>query len=642
MGPMIVPGPNVPARHLAAEARTLPDLFRLRCETSAGAPAIYEKRDGTWTPMSWTGFFDEARRVARGLAELGVKRGDRVAVLGPTKSPWAIYDMAAQLLGAVSFGIYPKQTIEQIRYLLEHSEAKVILVDSQDELESVLAAAKGLSSLTAIVPWDAALAKENASRDPRIVSPEKLSGEKIGDAELADSLGAISPEDTAILVYTSGTTGLPKGAMISHRNILSCLTAFESVVPLTQSDLSLNFLPMAHAAERVLGFYGRISSGTATAYARSMGSVLDDVREVQPTLFGSVPRIFEKAYAKIHDELEHKPRAVQKLVAWASAVGREAAKLEIEGREIPRGLRMKRAIADRLLGRRVRAAFGGRIRFFATGAAPIALEILEFFWGVGLPIYELYGMTEATVVTHCNRPGATKLGTVGRITAPMEARVAEDGEILMRGPWVFQGYYKSPDATAEAVKDGWLHTGDIGTIDADGFLRITDRKKHLIITAGGKNLAPANIENAIKNQDPLVSQVYAHGDRRAFVTALIAPSPLETLAWGKERNLVQASEVDTLSRELLDSPANRSNALNEAMARVVSHPDFSARIREAVRKGNKQLAQVESVRRFTVLDRDFSQESGELTPTMKLKRKAVEQLHAKAIDAMYEGGGIES
>ena len=282
------------------------------------------------------------------------------------------------------------------------------------------------------------------------------------------------------------------------------------------------------------------------------------------------------------------------------------------------------------------------MRFFVTGAAPIAVEILEFFWGAGLPVYELYGMTEATVCTHTNRPGATKLGTVGRVIAPMEARIADDGEVLLRGPWVFQGYYKNPDATAETVKDGWLHTGDIGTIDPDGFLRITDRKKHLIITAGGKNVAPANIENAIKNQDPLVSQVYAHGDRRAYVTALIAPSPLETLAWGKERGLIAAPEIEKLTRELLENPAGRSDVLNAAMARVVSHADFSARIRDAVRKGNQQLAHVEQVRRFTVLDRDFSQEAGELTPTMKVKRKAVEQLHASLIDAMYAGGGIES
>ncbi len=603
---------------------------------------MYEKQGGAWTPISWKSFFEQARRAARGFATLGVKRGDRIAVLGPTKSPWAIYDMAAQLVGAVSLGIYPHQTVEQIRYLLQHSEAKVVLVDGQEELDSVLAAAAGLDSLLVIVPWDAALAKENASRDARVLSPDALRAEALSDAELDASLGAISPEDTAILIYTSGTTGPPKGAMISHRNILTLLDGYKGIAPLSQSDVSLNFLPMAHAAERVLGFYGRIDAGIATAYARSMATVLDDLGEVRPTIFGAVPRIFEKAYAKIQSELEKKPRAVQKLAAWSTTIGRAAARHEIAGRPVPVALRAQRAVADRIVAKRVREAFGGRVRFSVTGAAPIALEILEFFWGAKLPIYELYGMTEATVCTHVNRPGATKLGTVGRVVPPMEARIADDGEVLLRGPWVFQGYYKDPEATASTVKDGWLQTGDIGTVDADGYLRITDRKKHLIITAGGKNLAPANIENAIKNQDPLVSHVYAHGDRRAFVTALIAPSPLETLAWGKERGLVPPADVETLTRELLANPASRSAPLNAAMARVVSHPDFGARIREAVRKGNEHLAQVERVRRFSVLDRDFSQEAGEMTPTMKLKRKSVEQLHGSLIDAMYAGGGIES
>jgi long-chain acyl-CoA synthetase len=455
------------------------------------------------------------------------------------------------------------------------------------------------------------------------------------------SIGAISPDDTAILIYTSGTTGPPKGAMISHRNIVSLLAAQEGVTEFFEDDLSLNFLPMAHAAERVFGFYGRIDTGIATAYARGMGTVLEDLGDVRPTIFGAVPRIFEKAYAKVHSELAKKGPKVQKLFAWAVSVGRECVRLDLAGESISPRLVAERAIADKLVFGKIRDAFGGRVRFSITGAAPIAVEILEFFWAAGLPIYEVYGMTEATVCTHANRPGAVKLGTVGRVMPPMEAKVAADGEVMLRGPWVFQGYYKQPEATAETVIDEWLHTGDIGTIDADGYLKITDRKKHLIITAGGKNLAPANIENAIKNQDPLVSQVYAHGDRRAFITAIIAPSPLETLAWGQERNILSKPEVDALTREVMENPASRSPALNAAMAKVVADPDFGARIRAAVRKGNQELAHVEHVRRFAVLDRDFSQEAGELTPTMKLKRKAVEQLHGKVIDSLYEGGGLE-
>jgi long-chain acyl-CoA synthetase len=628
-------------RRITPNARTLGDLFRRRAKASASSPAVYEKRNGRWEPTTWSELYDLARRAARGLIELGVKRGDRVAILGPTKMPWAILDMASQLIGAVSYGIYPKQTVDQIRYLLSHSEAKVIYVDGKDELSSVLAAAKELPNLTAIIPWEVKLFTSNKDIDPRVTSPDVLTGKALGEAEVETMLAAIDPADTAILIYTSGTTGPPKGAMISHTNILSLLAAQKVMVEFRENDLSLNFLPMAHAAERILAFFGRIDTGIAAAYAQSMSTVLDDVADVQPTLFGAVPRIFEKAYAKIQGELAKKPPAVQKLFGWATSVGIRCARLEIEGRRVPRRLRLQRRIADRLVFRKIRAAFGGRVRFFVTGAAPIAMEILELFWGIGLPIYELYGMTEATVATHGNRPGAVKLGTVGRVVEPMEAKIAEDGEILMRGPWVFQGYLKSEDATREALEGGWLHTGDIGTIDSEGFLRITDRKKHLIITAGGKNLAPANIENAIKNQDPLVSQVYAHGDKRSYVIALVAPSPLETLAWGEERGLLDGATVKALTREVMADPASRSPALNEAMGKVVVHPAFGARIREAVKKGNLMLAHVEQVRRVVVLERDFSQEAGELTPTMKVKRKAVEQAYAKLIDSVYEGGGLE-
>lgn len=639
---MIEPRPHVPVRRITPSAKSLGDLFRRRAKATPGAAAIYEKRaSGSWEKITWGGFYDRARRAARGLVALGVEKGDRVAILGPTHAPWAILDMASQLVTAVSYGIYPQQTPEQIRYLLSHSEAKVVYVDSERELETVLTAVRDLPSVVAIVPWERGLAERMKGRDPRVVSPEELDGEPMDEGEVERRLAAVTLEDTAILVYTSGTTGPPKGAMIAHGNILSLLHASSTMTEIYESDLSLNFLPMAHAAERIFGFFARIDTGVTTAYARSMGSVLEDLADVKPTLFGAVPRIFEKAYGKVQSELEKKPKAVRSLFAWALDVGKQKATREIAGEPVPLSIAAQHAIADRLVFRRVRAAFGGRVRYFITGAAPIALPILEFFWAAGLPIYEVYGMTEATVATHVNRPGAVRLGTVGRVIPPMEAKIAEDGEILMRGPWVFQGYLKNEEATREILEGGWLHTGDIGSIDEDGYLRITDRKKHLIITAGGKNLAPANIENAIKNQDPLVSQVYAHGDRRAYVIAIVAPSPLETLGWGEERGLVSKDEVATLTRELMDNPSGRSAALNGAMARVVKDPAFGERIREAVKRGNTKLSHVEHVRRFAVLDRDFSQESGELTPTMKLKRKAAAEIHAALIEAVYEGGGIE-
>lgn len=637
---MLELGPPLPVQHTAPHARTLGEMFWLRAARSATRPALVRKRAGRWQPLTWSETYDRAARVARGLYALGLAPGERVAILGPTQPEWAIYDLGAQLGGFVSFGIYPKQSPEQARYLLEHSEARVVFVADPEELETVLAAAAGVETLAAIVPWTEELFRATADRDRRITSPERFAAEPLSEREVRDAQEARDPDDTAIFIYTSGTTGPPKGAMISHRNILSLLSAAADATPFLQSDLSMHFLPMAHAAERVLGFYGRVSGGVPGAYAQSTATVLEDLKQVRPTLFGSVPRIFEKAYAKIHAELEKKPPAVQRLFTWADSVGRERVQYLVDGRPVPRLVAAQHALADRLVFRTIREAFGGRVRLMITGAAPTAPEILRFFWAAGLPIYEAYGMTESTVITHINRDGAVRLGSVGRAIAPAVCRIADDGEILVKAPWVFRGYYKNDAATAETVKDGWLHTGDVGHIDADGFLRITDRKKHLIITAGGKNLAPANIEKAIKNEDALISQVHAHGDRRSYVSALITAAPIETLEWGADRGLVAREEIAERQRELLENPAGRSEALNRAMAKVVAHPDFRERIRQAVRRGNAHLAKVEQVRRFVILERDFSQEEGELTPTLKLKRKAIEQKHEETLDRIYREDGF--
>lgn len=633
-------GPEIPTQPTSPRARTVGEMFWLRAARSATRAALHHKPSGPWETLTWGEVYASATRVAKGLRELGLSAGDPVAVLGPTQPPWAIYDLGAQLLGLITFGIYAKQSVEQVRYLLEHSEAKAIFVDGEEELETVLEASSGVESLRAIVPWTEALFEATKERSARIRSPRLFDAERLSEPEVRETLDAIDPDSTAIFIYTSGTTGPPKGAMISHRNILSLLSASAEASPTLESDLSMHFLPMAHAAERVLGFYARVDSGMPGAYARSTATVLSDLQEVRPTVFGSVPRIFEKAYAKIRSELEKKPPAVQKLFGWADSVGRARAERVVAGRRIPPWLALRYAVAERLVFTKIRAAFGGRVRFMVTGAAPTAPEILAFFWGAGLPIYEAYGMTESTVITHINHESAVRLGTVGRVIPPTECRIADDGEVLVRGPWVFGGYHKNDEATAETVIDGWLHTGDIGEIDEDGFLRITDRKKHLIITAGGKNLAPANIERALKGEDPLVSQVHAHGDRRKFVSAIVTPSPLETLEWGKERGLVTQSEIDERTRELMENPAGRSAALNAATAKIVEHPEYRARICAAVGRGNAHLAHVETVRKFILLDRDFSQDEGELTPTLKLKRKAIEEKFADLFDRLYGDDAI--
>lgn len=637
---MLTTGPHIPVSYAAQNARTVGDMFRLRALRTGPIPAMFEKPHNSWEATTWTEFYASAAKVAKGLIDRGLKRGDRVAILGATKAAWAVYDMGCQLAGMVSLGIYPKQSVEQVQFLLDHSDARVVFVDSKEELETVLKAAGKCRKLKAIVPWTPSLLEDFAGRSKRLLSPGEFQGKPLSNEEIEAIQGSIQPEDVAIFIYTSGTTGPPKGAMISHGNILSLLASQNEFLELFEDDLSFNFLPMAHAAERVLGFYGRVNTGIACAYASSIPRVLAEIQEVRPTLFGSVPRIFEKAYAKIHTQVEGKGKPVRALFAWAKGVAVEAAPYKINDAPMPPALKLKYAVADALFFGKIRDAFGGRTRSFITGAAPIALDILEFFWGAGLNIYEAYGMTESTVLTHINRPGFVKLGSVGQQILPMEVKLADDQEILVKGPFVFQGYFKDPETTAETVQDGWLHTGDIGTIDAKGYLHITDRKKHLIITAGGKNLSPANIENAIKNQDPLISQVHAHGDKRSYISALIAPSPIETLEWGAERGLIATSELKARTQEVMANPTARSEALNQSVAKVVQDGRYRARITEAVERGNQELAQVEKVRRFFLLNRDFSQEEGELTPTMKVKRKSLESKFADTFDRVYHEEGF--
>ena len=637
-------GPPLPYEGVAKDARTLGEVFRLRARRTPERAASYQKAGGAWRKTSWRELYDLARSAAGAMVRQGFAAGDRVAIVGPTHVDWSIYDLGGHLAGLCTIGIYPKQTAEQMRYLLEHSESRAVFVADEEEMGTALAAAAGLASLQAIVAWTAELYERFRARDPRVQPPSLYRGEPLAEEEVEARQRAVDPAGPAIFVYTSGTTGPPKGAMISHDNILALLRMLGQVVDFRQDDLLLSFLPMAHVTERVLGFYTRLESGVTAAYASSIGSVLQELPEVRPTIFGSVPRIFEKLYSGVQSKVAQAPPLRRALFNWADGVARERIRRILAGRPVPALLALKFRLADQLVFGKIRALLGGRVRFCLTGAAPISYDILEFLWAIGLPILEAYGMTEATVVTHINRLDRAKLGTVGQALPGLECRLAEDGEILARGPLVFLGYFKQPEATAEALEGGWLHTGDIGTMDEEGYLRITDRKKHLIITAGGKNVAPANIERAIKMQSPLISQVHAHGDRRAFISALIAPSPLETLAWGVEHGLLDKAEAEARQQELLASPTERKPALNAAMAKVAADRRFQELFREAVQKGNKNLARVERVRRYFVLDRDFSAESGEMTPTMKMKRKEIERMYADRFERVYtdEGFAIEA
>ncbi len=629
--------PTRAATPIFPDASTLAEMFLKRAERSAAALAFQKKEEGIWEKTSWHEFYEAAASVATWLLDQGLALGDKVTVVGSTRPEWCISDFGGLLAGAVTVGAYPTLTPDQLAYILDHSDSRFAIVEDFEQLQKIINEKPKLEKLEKVILWrDTGLDKELDGID-WVVPLSAVLKTRASRERIEKRVAEVKPADTAIIVYTSGTTGPPKGAMISHENIATVLS-HPAIMEFDEDDITLSFLPMAHVAERVLAFYGRINYGTATAYATSIPAVLEEVKEVRPTIFGSVPRIFEKAYARIQSEVDKAPGGKQKVFRWAEATGHQVVERWQRGESLPLGLSLKYKLADRIVFSKLRGVFGGRVKFFITGAAPIPKRILQFFWAAGFPIYEVYGMTEATVVSHANKPGQVRLGSVGKNLPFIEEKLADDGEILVRGKTVFQGYYKSPDATREAVDDdGWLHTGDIGKQDSDGYLYIVDRKKHIIITAGGKNLTPANIENEIKTQDPMISQVHAHGDRRPFVTAMITISPMEAIEYASERGLVKdKAAIERMKRALMENPLAQPDGLLDLMKTVTGESELKKRISAAVRKGNEKLSRVEQVKRVFVLERELSLDEDEITPTLKAKRKNIEKKFASQFDRLYE------
>ncbi|MEM1179505.1 MAG: AMP-binding protein [Acidobacteriota bacterium] len=407
--------------------RTLGDLLIARARATPDIAACYQKENGQWQKLTWSGLHQSACAVASGLADLGVEVGDCIAILGPTSTAWTVYDFGGQMAGASTVGIFPQQSAEQIRFLLTHSESKAAFVANDIEMETVLEAAADLPSLKAIVAWTPELEAKWRDRDPRIMGPERFDGEPMSDADVEARQAACDPEGAAILVYTSGTTGPPKGAMISHSNILALAEGIQEIFTFYRDDLVIAFLPMAHVTERCLAFYGRVSAGVPAAYATSIGTVIDELAEIRPTVFGSVPRIFEKVYARVQSEVAKSSPVKQRIFRWADGVARRRLRRRIAGAAPSGLLEFQYNLATKLVFSKIKARFGSRVRVCITGAAPIAGEILEFLWAIDMPILEAYGMTEATVVTHVNRLDSFRLGTVGRVVPMMECRIADDG-----------------------------------------------------------------------------------------------------------------------------------------------------------------------------------------------------------------------
>jgi long-chain acyl-CoA synthetase len=588
---------------------SLPALLLAHARERPDAPAMREKRRGRWHEITWGDYAARVARAAHGLRELGVEPGDRVAIHGENRPEWVIADLAAQGIGAISVGVYPTSPAAEVEYLLAHSEAVVLVAEDEEQLDKALAVRERLPALRKIVLIDPRNVR--ALDDPMVMTWDAF--EAAGELDdYTRAVAALDPGETALIVYTSGTTGPPKGAMLTHANLAWAADGFRAALGTGPDDEVLSYLPLCHVAERLGSLINGLGSGYVVNFGEGGESFAQDLRDVQPTLFAAVPRVWEKMLATVEIKMADASRL--KRVAYRSAIrtGRDLAAKRMRGSLGPAD-RARAAVADVLALRTLRDKLGlGRVQRAVCGAAPIAPQVLEYFWALGVPVYEIYGQTENTAVCTFMPDDDVRIGTVGRPLEGVEVRIAGDGEILTRSPAVFAGYFKDDDATAATVDgDGWLHTGDVGVLDEHGHLTITDRKKDVIITAGGKNISPSEIENRLK-VSPYVREAMVVGDRRRYLVALIGIEADTVSDWAARRGLAFTTYGD-LSRK----------------------DEVRGLIGEWVEQVNRDLAQVETIKRFALLEKELDHEDGELTATLKVKRRALEKQFEKQISELY-------
>jgi long-chain acyl-CoA synthetase len=593
------------------EARTLNDIYTRTC--SIERPAIMQfKRDDQWHDVPLSEFRDTVRWFASALYEMGVKRGDRVAILSENRPEWTMADFAILAAGAVSVPVYPTLLGWQIEYILNDAGTVALICSDKEQLDKILDIRSHVPCLNTIIVCDPPkplAAGVHTFQD--VVDRGKKWETEQGRSWFDQSLASAQPDDLATLVYTSGTTGNPKGAMLTHGNITSNVTTVRDAVPFRAGELALSILPLSHILERMVDFlyYYR---GMTVAYAENVMKVADNLAEVRPHYFAAVPRLFEKMRARVLDNVATAPPARQKIFYWALKIAEERLPYRVEGKPMPFGLKMKSAIADKLVFSKIIARLGGRVKWVVSGGAPLSADLAAFFIGAGVEILEGYGLTETSPVIAVNTPVARRIGTVGPVIPGVEVKIASDGEILSRGPHIMKGYWNNPEATAQAIDaEGWFHTGDIGEIDKDGFLKITDRKKDIIINAYGKNIAPQPIEALLKSS-PYVGTPVLLGDRRKYLAALIVPN------FEKLEREAAALGVDTKDRDEL-----------------VNHPKVKQLIQEELDRFNKNLDRQEKIRRFALISRDFTIDEDEITPSLKVKRKVIDKKYKHLIDQMY-------
>lgn len=587
---------------------TLAQLFMNTVNTYKKPDLLLYKKEGKYVPISTEEFEKRVIHLALALNHLGFRRGDKLVILSENRPEWVMTDFAVICQGGLTVPIYTSLTATQAEYIIQDSDASVVVVSNAEQRAKVESVKNNLAKVKHFITFE----EEDV---PGFITLIRLLG--IGrqkEAENPDLFAGlarvIKPEDEASLIYTSGTTGYPKGVILTHHNFITNVRTCVALFDITYRDTVLSFLPLSHVLERMVMF-AYLYAGATIGFAESIDTVAQNLLEVRPNIMVSVPRVFEKIYARVMDNVLTSSVLKRKIFFWSYRIGKKYAQKDLAGKKIPPLLRLKRKIANKLVFSKIIERTGGRVRFFISGGAPLSKDIAEFFYAMGLVIYEGYGLTETSPVLAVNRPGALKFGTVGKPIPEVEIKIAPDGEILARGPNVMKGYYKKEDETSEAFEGGWFHTGDIGHLNEDGFLVITDRKKDLIVTSGGKNVAPQPIENLLKTS-PYISTVVVIGDKRRFISALVVPNfeKLEELA--RDRGLKSTSRQE-----------------------LITHPEIVAFIQGEIDRATAGMASYEKIKKVALLDRELEIEKGEITPTLKVRRAAIENRYRQLIDSLY-------
>ena len=591
-------------------SKTIADLMVCAAAQFADRVAVRHKVGDDWQDVTFAEVGDIVREIGLGLIDIGIAPGERVSLLCNTRPEWTYCDFAITSAGAVVVPIYPTNSPEECEWVAGNSESVAVVCEDASQVAKIVAVRERLPALRTIVVIEPA----GETADAISLDEVRERGRGRDAAELEARTAAVTPEDPFTFIYTSGTTGPPKGCVLTHGNYRRVVTMLESAGAVQDEEVTYLFLPLAHAYALLIQLVNFDVGTTIAYYGGDTTQIVPELQQVSPTYLPSVPRIFEKIYTLA---LSSQPPEVQEKMQAAAKLGVRVRDLQVRGEEVPPELLEPFEAAEEQLFKNVRSIFGGRVRQAVSGAAPIAKEILEFFYGCGVPVLEGYGMTETATVATYSTVEHHRFGSVGRVLPGVEARIADDGELLIKGDNIFQGYYRNDDASFGAIVDGWLHTGDLGSIDEDGYVYITGRKKDIIITAGGKNLTPANLENDLK-QTRWVSQAVMHGDRRPYPVMLIALDEEEIVPWAKSQAHPPIEDA--------------------SIAALAENDQVRALIQAELDKANAKYAQVEQVKRFFILDHDLSQETGELTPTLKVKRNVINEKYAERFDALYGGG----